>query len=59
MEAQGFAIRPFIPDDIPSLARIWNSVVEDGIAFPQMDMLDEESALSFFFFPDAYCGCYR
>ena len=45
MEAQGFAIRPFIPDDIPSLARIWNSVVEDGIAFPQMDMLDEESAL--------------
>ena len=27
---------------------IWNEVVEDGVAFPQMDLLDEISGDAFF-----------
>ena len=27
---------------------IWNRVVEDGVAFPQLDKLDEETGLQFF-----------
>lgn len=27
---------------------IWNSVVEDGVAFPQLEMLDEETGNEFF-----------
>lgn len=34
--------------DIPALVRIWNKVVEDGVAFPQIDILDEREGLSFF-----------
>ena len=41
-------IRCFSPDDVKVMMEIWNSVVEEGIAFPQMDELDEASALAFF-----------
>jgi L-amino acid N-acyltransferase YncA len=34
--------------DIPSLVRIWNEVVEEGVAFPQLDILDEREGLRFF-----------
>ena len=34
---------------------VWNEVVEDGIAFPQEDTLDEESGKAFFD-SQSYCG---
>ena len=41
-------IREFKREDIPQMAEIWNEVVEEGIAFPQEETLDAESALQFF-----------
>ena len=41
-------IRPFRIEDAKSAAEIWNSVVEDGIAFPQMETLSTEEARDFF-----------
>jgi L-amino acid N-acyltransferase YncA len=41
-------IRRYDIDDIPDLIRIWNEVVEEGIAFPQEDFLDIESGRDFF-----------
>lgn len=41
-------IRKFTSNDIRSMIRIWNEVVEDGIAFPQEELLDEESGPQFF-----------
>ena len=37
------------------MIRIWNEVVEEGIAFPQLDFLDEESGRRFFA-GQTYCG---
>ena len=34
--------------DLPALNRIWNEVVEDGVAFPQEELLDAESGAAFF-----------
>lgn len=48
-------IRQYNENDIASMVRIWNEVVEDGIAFPQEDFLDEESGKSFFA-SQSYCG---
>ena len=41
-------IRKFEPDDTDAAVKIWNEVVDDGIAFPQLDDLDHESGLAFF-----------
>ena len=41
-------VRKNIEDDLPDLIRIWNEVVEDGIAFPQEKLLTEESGEAFF-----------
>jgi len=41
-------IREFSKQDIKEMIFIWNQVVEDGVAFPQMDCLDAESGLEFF-----------
>ena len=37
------------------MIRIWNEVVEDGIAFPQEEFLDAESGDAFFA-SQSYCG---
>ena len=34
-------IREYIIKDIPAMIDIWNQVVEEGIAFPQEEMLTE------------------
>lgn len=34
--------------DYPAMVEIWNEVVEEGIAFPQVDLLDSESGAEFF-----------
>ncbi len=41
-------IREYAIQDIDALIRIWNEVVEDGLAFPQEELLDRESGAAFF-----------
>ncbi len=41
-------IRKFQEKDLEKMIEIWNEVVEDGIAFPQEEMLDETSGKVFF-----------
>lgn len=38
----------FSGEDAKDAARIWNEVVEDGVAYPQEDCLSEEQARDFF-----------
>ena len=39
-------IRKFQEKDLEKMISIWNEVVEDGIAFPQEEMLDKTSVIS-------------
>lgn len=41
-------IRRFEDRDIEQAREIWNEVVRDGVAFPQLEELDRESGLDFF-----------
>lgn len=41
-------IRAYDKNDIEEVIYIWNEVVQDGIAFPQMDLLTEKSGDKFF-----------
>lgn len=41
-------IREFNKNDIEQMICIWNDIVEEGIAFPQIEMLDIENGLEFF-----------
>ena len=41
-------IRPYIPADLPAMIAIWNEVVEEGVAFPQEELLDAASGAAFF-----------
>ena len=41
-------IREYTPGDLPDMIRIWNEVIEDGIAFPQEETLNVESGAEFF-----------
>ena len=41
-------IRSYRPQDLDDMIRIWNEVVEEGVAFPQEDFLDPESGAAFF-----------
>lgn len=41
-------IRKYVDRDLPEIIRIWNEVVEEGIAFPQEELLDSESGVYFF-----------
>ena len=41
-------IRKYAQNDVEDMIRIWNEVVEDGIAFPQEECLDTESGTAFF-----------
>ena len=48
-------IRSYRETDIPSMVRVWNEVVEEGVAFSQLDFLDEESGRAFFA-AQTYCA---
>ena len=48
-------IREYRSSDIKDMIRIWNEVVEEGIAFPQEDFLNEETGREFFA-SQTYCG---
>lgn len=41
-------VRPLQPQDLPAATAVWNQVVEDGIAFPQQEILDLPAAKAFF-----------
>jgi len=41
-------IRAYDKNDVTEAIKIWNEVVEDGVAFPQMDLLTEQSGDEFF-----------
>ena len=48
-------IRKYNENDVPAMVRIWNEVVEEGVAFPQLELLDKESGRAFFA-AQTYCG---
>ncbi len=48
-------IRCFNENDVPAMVHIWNEVVEEGVAFPQMELLNEESG-RIFFAAQTYCA---
>lgn len=41
-------IRAYQDGDLPEMIRIWNEVVEEGVAFPQEEFLDGISGAEFF-----------
>ena len=41
-------VRKYTKNDLPDMIRIWNEVVEEGVAFPQEETLDGESGEAFF-----------
>lgn len=41
-------VRAYEQSDLPAMIKIWNEVVEDGIAFPQEELLNVESGAEFF-----------
>lgn len=41
-------IRPYEQRDLNEMIQIWNEVVEEGIAFPQEELLDADSGTAFF-----------
>ena len=41
-------IRRFAKSDIPQMISIWNEIVEEGTAFPQEDLLNEQTGCDFF-----------
>lgn len=48
-------VRGYEYADLPRMIDIWNSVVIDGNAFPQRDLLDERSGAEFFA-SQSHCG---
>lgn len=48
-------IREYTKKDLPAMIRIWNEVVEEGIAFPQEECLSGETG-EIFFASQTYCG---
>lgn len=55
MDIENIVVKKYEPSDLPEMMRIWNEVVEEGNAFPQIDTLDDESADKFFS-SQTYCG---
>ncbi len=41
-------VRAYHEQDLPEMIMIWNEIVEEGIAFPQEEMLDAVSGKNFF-----------
>ena len=48
-------VREYQEKDLPAMIAIWNEVVEEGIAFPQEDLLGEQTGAAFFG-EQSYCG---
>lgn len=48
-------IREYKLNDLKSIIQIWNEIIETGIAFPQEDLLNEDTG-SEFFSSQTYCA---
>ena len=48
-------IREYMQKDVPEMISIWNNIVEEGIAFPQEDLLTESTGREFFE-GQTFCG---
>lgn len=48
MDLKNIVVREYESEDLPQMIRIWNDVVEEGKAFPQIETLNEKSAREFF-----------
>ena len=48
-------VRAYEKKDLESMIQIWNEVVEEGVAFPQEEFLDEITGIEFFA-SQTYCG---
>ncbi len=48
-------IRKYNSDDLPEMISIWNEIVEEGIAFPQEELLNDNTGAEFFA-SQSYCG---
>lgn len=48
-------VRAYTQSDIPAMVRIWNEVVEEGVAFPQEKFLNEATGAAFFA-AQTYCA---
>ena len=48
-------VRKYTQEDIPIMIEIWNEIVEDGVAFPQEELLTRETGEEFFA-EQSYCG---
>ena len=55
METAMMNVRAYREEDIPAMIQIWNEVVEEGVAFPQEDFLEERTGTAFFA-EQSYCG---
>lgn len=49
------SVRKYEEKDLGEMIRIWNEVVEEGIAFPQEELLNPETG-RVFFAEQTYCG---
>lgn len=54
----GLRVEKYSSADLADMIRIWNQVVEEGVAFPQEELLDETSGREFFA-AQTYCGVAR
>lgn len=48
-------IREYTLEDLEQMIEIWNEVVEEGVAFPQEELLDIQTGKEFFS-SQSYCG---
>ena len=48
-------IREYTTNDLKQMIEIWNEIVDEGIAFPQENLLDANSGAAFFA-SQSYCG---
>ena len=48
INADDIIVRAYTSDDVSSMVSIWNEVVKDGVAFPQLDELNEQTGTDFF-----------
>ncbi len=48
-------IREYQKSDLPEMIQIWNEVVDEGSAFPQEELLNEDTGAAFFA-SQSYCG---
>ncbi len=51
-------IKKYVPSDVEEAIALWNTVVEEGVAFPQETRLDEEEGNAFFL-SQSYTGIAR